>query len=226
MGQLPTLSVGGGGVLVFISFIFWCLPVVKRSVPQMGLSMTETQIHLNEWYETFLDIYPEESRQRVESGRKLLHRYAPDDDTLKQIFDWVCDWNRYRSSVHKSNKKDKFVPRLPNLFTFFQDSRWSDPLPSTSNLLLDSGETKPPQACTTPGCQDRGVAMADKKLVCARCYTKLTHPNFAATMKETLKAMGFTRGKDEPWRAASMRCIRDNGLINQVPRTLLTEDDW
>lgn len=180
---------------------------------------------LDKWYETFLDVYPEESRQRVESGRKLLHRYSPDDDTLKSIFAWVCEWNRYRSDVHKSNKKDKFVARLPNLFTFFHDSRFNDPLPSTSALFVGD-TTKPAQQCTTQDCHEKGVALANKMLVCAKHYTLLTHPNFPATVKSQIKEMGFTKSKDESWQDASMRCIRDKGLINQIPRVLLTEDDY
>ena len=187
--------------------------------------MTETQKRLDDWYEKFMSVYPNLSQ--VEEGRKVLYRYAPSDEILNEIFGWVCDHNRYADVFNRQKRpNDPWSPKLPNLYSFFSKSRWKDPIPSTSALLVAAGESKPPQACTTPGCQDRGVAIADKKLVCSRCYTKLTHPHFASTMKETLKAMGFTRGKDEPWRTASMRCIRDNGLINQVPRPLLTEDDY
>ena len=182
---------------------------------------------LPEGFVRFWVVYPRHTAKGA--AIKAWEKINPDEEMVMRICHSLADQKNYRQKLEEKNstlpeRKQKFIPDWPHPSTWLNGARWDDEIPSTADVLLTE---KPAQACTTPDCPEKGVALGEnRKLVCSRCYTKLTHPHFAATMKETLKAMGFTRGKDEPWREASMRCIRDRGLINQVPRALLTEDDF
>jgi len=179
--------------------------------------MTETQERLNKWYdEKFQSVYP--NLQRVEEGRRLLHRYAPDDAILEEIFTWVCEHNRYRDYYLRNKKAgDTWHPQLPNLYTFFSGSRWKDPIPSyTGKKIEEKNVDIFVETCKTPDCKNE----AFNRKLCCKCYTKKNDPAIPEKVKEQLKKMHFTRDKGESWRNASMRCLKEAGLLHHLPAHL------
>ena len=178
--------------------------------------MSDNTDRLDKWYEKLLEVYPEVSQSSVESGRKVLHRYNPDDEILGNIYSWVLEWNRYTRHCIQNKL---FIKRLPNLYTFFNDSRWMDPIPSYSTSVSSS----PTESVIKP-CVQCGAKSFNNKL-CPRCYTKEANPDFKQQMTENLRKMGFNKLPNETWRDTSMRCLTANGLAAMIPETITRQQD-
>ena len=138
--------------------------------------MTERQDRINDWYDNkFLSVYS--NLQRVEDGRKLLHRFLPEDydeqdKIMSVIYEWVLAKNRYRRHCDQEQRTNgqsrTFCAPDPNCYTFFEGMRWKDPIPSISvrcETRTGSEERK---------CQCGAVGTnytKDGKSWCARCLT-------------------------------------------------------
>lgn len=136
-------------------------------------------------------------------------------ETIKtDVLPWVLEWNRQKDAADRAGK---FMAELPNIGVFFRKQKWKNPLPYSFQELKireeGNGET---ELCSC------GQPAFNRKL-CAKCYTKMANPTLPEHIKHTLRNKGFTKKPGESWRDASMRCLRENGLLSLVPDNLKGE---
>lgn len=140
---------------------------------------------IDDWFDTkFLPIY--QNKENVERGRRVLHRWQPTDEILEQIIGWVIEDNRTRRTYRQAGK---FYREACNVYSFFNDSRWHDEIPSTT-------EAKQVQTRSC-GCGQKVVWTDGKLELCTKCYDAKFHADDKRKIYDHLCSLGLGKLKDE-----------------------------
>lgn len=159
-------------------------------------------------WERFYTAYPKKEGRgnALKSWDKITKGMTPDE---LEAFTQKAVTAINAQKLSRWNASDrKFIP-MPA--TWLNQSRWDDEIPSSSQQRVNAERQNEVCACGN---------QAFNRHVCSRCYTKMVDPVFHEHMKHILRNMGFTKKTDESWRDASMRCLRNNGLLSLIPESL------
>ena len=163
---------------------------------------------MTEHWTRFYSSYPKKEGRgnALKSWEKITKGMEPDE---LELFTQKVVAAINSQKISRWNASDrKFIP-MPA--TWLNQSRWDDEIPSISQQSTQSERQPEICACGQP---------AFNRHVCARCYTKMVDPLFQEHMRHHLRDMGFAKKNDETWRDASMRCLRNNGLVGLIPKSV------
>lgn len=169
--------------------------------------MSEKGDSMSEHWNRFYTAYPKKEGRgaALKAWEKATKGMTPDE---LEVFT-----QKVVTSIHAQKKsrwdasERKYIP-MPA--TWLNQSRWDDEISSAAEA---------PKQIVNEICQCGNKAF--NRVMCSRCYTKMANPLFAEHMRHNLRNMGFTKSKDETWREASMRCLKANGLISLIPKSVL-----
>lgn len=131
-----------------------------------------------------------------------MHRWQPTDEILEQITGWVIADNRARYLFRKNNR---FYRPACNVYSFFNDSRWHDEIPSLNDDDRPQGQK---QICE---CGQEGKYRYMEQLYCITCYDKKAHPNFKREVYNRLVERGLGKKVDET-REQYLGRLRTTGM--------------
>jgi len=182
----------------------------------------EVQVKTDPNFDRFWSAYP----RHVSKGAavKSWNKLAPDDEMTQRIILAIGAQKKWRSSMEDINsnlpeRAKKFVPEWKYPATWLNQACWDDEIPSLVQARIDAQETE-------ELCQCGGRVVVRQLKLCARCYTKMANPDLPQQMKQNLKNMHFEKREGESWRIASLQCLKRNGLLSAIPKSVASSEQF